>query len=151
MQQAGSHWDIEPHLGSSGHPCVSGDCELAAGVWGARRWIFSLICRGKRISLPRYCCGVLNSSTEIITKFWKFLWHALHCWRGCVHISVRAEGFVKDPDTSKDLTAEKRGCSLNYAEKWLFNVSLHISSCCMAKKLSICVTKKKGAWPQATI
>lgn len=34
-----------------------------------------------------------------------------------VSVSVRAKSFMKDPDTSKDLAVENRGCSLNYAEK----------------------------------
>lgn len=37
------------------------------------------------------------------------------CMSVCV--SVRAESFMGDPDTSKDLAVENRGSSFNYAEK----------------------------------
>lgn len=105
MDAAGwDHWAVQPHLGSSGHPGVSGDYELAAGLWGARRWIFSLICRGKRICQPGYCCGVLNSAAEIVINSGNSCgmpWAAGDAVCTSVCVSVPAGGLMKHPDTSK--------------------------------------------------
>lgn len=60
---------------------------LGTGCWGFGRWIFSLICRGKRMCLPRYWCEVLKSSTEMITEFWKFPCPVL-LEMVCVHLWV---------------------------------------------------------------
>lgn len=156
MQQAETH---------QGHPATLGEfwtppypCRLTDWLLlGAGRRAFSLHCIDKRIHPPRYCYGVLNNSTEII-KLWKILWHALYCWRCfmyivgvCAHThQQRALWKSQTPQRSRPPPFESRGCFLNSAEKWLLYISLHVSSCCKAKKSSICIIKKR-AWPQAMI